>query len=267
MSHQYSIRFLLNLKDKNIIFPENFLTEEIVKGIKPKVIHATLTYQPKGCYSCGHVFDKNIIKYGYKTSVIKIPSVCGFHTYLRLKKQRYLCKHCQSTFILKTTIVEKNCFISNSTKLAIAMNAKEKISEKDIAKNHNVSSSTVNRIIESFYEYYKPNFSYLPPNLCFDEFKSVKSASGAMSFIFCDANSGSIVDIVEDRRLHVLKAYFLQYTKRARNSVKTIVIDMYQPYITLIKEMFPKADIIIDKFHLVQLFSRAFNKTRVKCMN
>src|SRR5690606_37650214 len=69
------------------------------------------------------------------------------------------------------------------------------------------------------------------------------------------------------RRLHVLKDYFLRYSKKARYSVETIVIDMYSPYISLIQEVFPKAKIIIDKFHIVQLFNRALNKTRIAVMN
>ncbi len=267
MSHSNFILSLLNLKDKNIFFDNNFYSEGTVNNVTVKFFHGTLTYTPKACYSCGHVFDGKIIKYGFKTSTIKIPNVSGFNTYLKLKKQRYFCKHCNSTFTLETSVVNRNCFISNNTKLAIALNAKDKISEKDIAKNHNVSHSTVNRVIDSFYEYYKPTFNYLPKHLCFDEFKSVKSAAGAMSFIFCDAESGKIIDIVENRRLHVLKDYFLQYSKAARFSVKTIVIDMYSPYISLIKMVFPKAKIIIDKFHILQLFSRALNKTRIKVMN
>lgn len=267
MSHTNSIINLLNLKDKNIKFNDNFYSEGTIKGVETKFFHGTLTYKPDACYNCGHVFDENIIKHGFKTSTIKIPKVSGFDTYLKLKKQRYFCKHCNSTFTLKTNIVNENCYISNNTKISIALSAKEKISEKDIAKNHNVSHSTVNRVIDSFYKEYKPKYNYLPKHLCFDEFKSVKSASGAMSFIFCDSDTGNIVDIVEDRRLHVLKNYFLKYSKAARNAVKTIVIDMYSPYISLIESIFPNAKIIIDKFHIVQLFSRALNKTRIMIMN
>lgn len=75
-----------------------------------------------------------------------------------------------------------------------------------------------------------------------------------MSFIFCDADTKQIIDIVEDRRLSSLQAYFKRYTEEARSRVKHIVIDMYAPYISLIKELFPHAKIILDKFHLVQLF-------------
>ena len=58
MYHHHSIRNLLNIKDKNIIFDENFCTEETVKGVQSKVFHGTLTYQPKACYACGHIFDE-----------------------------------------------------------------------------------------------------------------------------------------------------------------------------------------------------------------
>lgn len=268
MSHlNNSILNLLNLKDENIFFDENFYSEDVINTRTVKIFHATLSYTPKACYCCGHVFDGMIIKHGYKTSTLKIPNVSGFSAFLKLKKQRYFCKHCHSTFTLQTNVVHKNCFISNNTKLAIALDAKNKVSEKDIAQRHNVSHSTVSRVIDSFYEYFKPNFNYLPQHLCFDEFKSVKSAAGAMSFIFCEAESGKIIDIVEDRRLHVLKDYFLQYSKVARSSVQTIVIDMYSPYISLIETVFPRAKIIIDTFHILQLFSRALNKTRIKVMN
>ena len=35
---------------------------------------------------------------------------------------------------------------------------------------------------------------------------------------------------------------------------------------SLIREMFPNAEIVIDRFHIVQLLSRALNKTRVNTM-
>ena len=107
-----------------------------------------------------------------------------------------------------------------------------------IARRHQVSHSTVNRIIHNFYESQTLNFNYPPENLCFDEFKSVKAAQGHMSFIFDDADTKQIIDIIEDRRLNSLQSYFKPYTKEARARMKHIVIDMYVPYISLIKVLF-----------------------------
>ena len=267
MSSLDCIKNILNLKDPNIYFKHNYYSEEIINNIESKVFTGFLSYEPAACSSCGCTFDNQIIKHGFKASLIKLPQVSGFNSYLRLKKQRYYCKHCSSTFSLSSSVVQKNCFISNNTKLSVALALKNKISEKDIAKNHNVSHATVNRVLDHGFCNYSPQFNYLPHNLCFDEFKSTKSADGAMSFIFCNAENGQILDIVENRRLSKLMQYFYRYSKKARSSVKRIVIDMYSPYISLIKKLFPKAKIVIDKFHIVQLFHRSLNKTRIQVMN
>ena len=141
---------------------------------------------------------------------------------------------------------------------------KNKISEIDIAKRYRVSPNTVERIIDSYYDGQKLYKHHLPEVLSFDEFKSVKSADGAMSFHMCDGKTGKTIDIVEDRKLNSLLKYFTYFTHKARSKVKLIVIDMYSPYISLIKKMFPNAKIIIDKFHIVQLISTSLNKTRIK---
>ena len=50
-----------------------------------------------------------------------------------------------------------------------------------------------------------------------------------MSFNMCDGKTGKILDIVEDRKLNSLMKYFSYFTRKARNKVKLIVIDMYSP--------------------------------------
>ena len=267
MSHSYSIRNLLEIKDKNITFPLDYIHNEIIKGVRSKIISATLTYVPIHCSNCATLFDHQIIKHGFKKSRITLIKISGFNTFLDLKKQRYLCRHCQSTFTCTTNLVETNCYISNPVKTALFLEAGHKKSECDIARELNVSHSTVNRVINDSSEQHSINFNYLPPVLCFDEFKSVKSAEGNMSFLYCDAMNGTIIDILEDRRLSHLKTYFLRFPKTVRASVTHIVIDMYTPYMRLIKEVFPKAKIVLDKFHVVQLLSRALNKTRIRFMN
>jgi len=266
MSTQNYIINILELKDNNITFSENFYHKENIKGIAHKVFEATLSYVPKYCYKCGVAFDSKFEKHGFITSNIKIPDVVGYKSILRLHKQRYICKHCNKTFTLSSSITDYGCFISNNTKWKIASDLRNKISECDIARSNNVSPNTVERIMDSYYETVKIYKNYLPRILSFDEFKSVKSADGAMSFNMCNGETGQIIDIIEDRKLFSLMKYFGRYSHKARASVKYIVIDMYSPYVSLIKKMFPNANIVIDSFHIIQLISRSLNKTRIKVM-
>jgi transposase len=79
---------LCNFWELYFAIPGNSSLQQTVQC---KVFHRTLTYQPEACYACGHVFDEQIIKHSFKNSLIEIPSVSGFHAYLKLRKQRYLC--------------------------------------------------------------------------------------------------------------------------------------------------------------------------------
>lgn len=266
MSNQNYITEMLELKDNNIIFSENCYYKEKIDNVVHKIFEGYLTYQPSHCYKCGVAFDSGFEKHGFISSDIVVPDVAGYKTILRLHKQRYLCKHCNKAFTLKTSVTDYGCFISKNTKWKIARDLRDKISEKDIAKNNNVSPNTVERVMDSYYNNLKLYKHYLPKVLSFDEFKSVKSADGAMSFHICNGETGQTIDIVEDRRLFSLLKYFNYYDLKARHSVKYIIIDMYAPYVSLIKKMFPNAKIVIDSFHLVQLISRSLNKTRVRAM-
>ena len=264
MSQQYSIKNLLNIKDENIHILENEVTTEEIKGIKTKVIHAKLTYDTD---ECPHCQAQEIIKWGTKTSNIKITKIAEYNSILRLQKQRLKCKSCGKTFIAKTSLVNKNCHISNEVKLAAILKLQKVVSEKDIAEDLNVSSNTVNKIVNSFHKEHLPDKNYLPEVLCFDEFKATRDCEGAMAFIYCDWNTGKIIDILSDRRLTHLKEYFSQFSLEVRSKVKHIVIDMYKPYMSLIGDLFPNAKVSLDRFHIVQLISRSFNKTRIKIMN
>lgn len=267
LSNNYILK-LLNIKDNNIKFLGNCYTKNI-KGVNNTIIDAVLSYIPSNCEKCGVSFSskKDYEKKGFdKGSYVIIPPIIKFHSRIFLKKQRIKCLHCNCSFVCKTNLVDKHCFISNTTKQAIASDLTKKRSEKDIAFDYNVSPNTVQRVIDSYYEGKKLYKHHLPEVLCFDEFKSVKSSKGKMSFIFCNGKNGKLIDIVEDRKLNNLLSYFSYYSKEARYKVKHVVIDMYSPYISLINKVFPNASIIIDKFHLVQLITRALNKTRIMAM-
>ena len=69
MSQIHSIINLLNIKDKNISLLQDEVTTELFKGIYHKIIHAKLTCSP---HECPHCQSKNIIKWGYKISDIKL---------------------------------------------------------------------------------------------------------------------------------------------------------------------------------------------------
>lgn len=266
MSISNSIRLTLNIKDENLNFSDNCVSEVMIDGVLSLVYEANLSPStPNYCPKCGCMnSDFDIIKNGSKYVMIKLPRVSNRKTILKIKKQRYFCKHCSQTFIADTSCVERNHSISYNVYHSALLDLKTKQSVKDISKRLDISHGTLNSWLHELSDNFIVNLNTLPENLCFDEFKSVGSK---MSFICMDAATGEVLDILQDRTLSFLKSYFFRFPKEARDKVKTVCIDMYEPYISLIHACFPNANIITDRFHIIQLVNRSFNSTRINIMN
>ena len=195
--------------------------------------------------------------------MVKIPKQGNCLTRLVLHKQRFLCKHCNNTFIAQTSLVNRNKNISNNTNLQIRLELMEKQSEKDIAKRMDVSVSVIDRILNEISSHTVLRHPTLPKSMNWDEFKATKDTKGKMAFIITDNDSGNLFDIHDSRKSRDLEKYFRRYSKQERDNVKHISIDFYSGYIYLAKKLFKNADISIDRFHIVIQVYNALNSTRI----
>lgn len=272
MSQSNYTRNILNIKDENIIFNENCLETIKFGSITTMVFHGILTYTPSVCPNCGCLYESNpetIIKYGFKKNCkVKLPKVSNYNTILLLDKQRFYCKHCHSTFIANTDLVDFHKQISNNTETSIKLELMEKGTEKDIARRNNVSSSTVNRILHSISEdKLIKNSGKLPSVFGIDEFKATKDTISKMAFIIVDQNKHNIFDINNSRLSLDIEKYFKRYSKKERDKVKFITMDLYKPYYKLMSNLFRKATLISDRFHIVIQVRDALDNTRIKLCN
>ncbi|MDR0922344.1 MAG: hypothetical protein LBM95_08180 [Lactobacillales bacterium] len=78
-------------------------------------------------------------------------------SFVKLHKQRFECLSCGVRFTAKTSFVESSCFISNLLKVEIPQKLAIKISMADIARELNVSTSTVYRSFNTYYEDHQIN--------------------------------------------------------------------------------------------------------------
>ena len=272
MSHSNYTRNILNIKDENITFEENCLKEVNIKGKIVKVFHGKLSYIPDVCPKCGCLYESNpetIIKYGLKKNCnIKLDKVSNYSTILELDKQRFFCKYCESTFIATTNVVDFHKQISNNTKTSIKLELMKKGSEKDIARRNNVSTCTVNRILDDISkDKLVKNNGVLPTIMGIDEFKATNDTISKMAFIIVDQNKRNIFDINNSRLSNDINKYFKRYSKQERDKVQFITMDLYKPYYKLMSNLFKNAILIADRYHIVIQARNALDNTRIKLCN
>ena len=244
---------LIGIKDPNIIISLVFETDTHIE------IQAKLDYPAPSCPHC----HGKMIKYDFqKTSKIPLLEQAGTPTLLRLKKRRFQCKNCRRVTVAETSIVEKNCQISNLVRQKVTQLLTEKMSLTDIARRLRVSTSTVYRKLDQFT--FKKHYDKLPAVMSWDEFGFKK---GELAFVAQNYETNELITILDNRRQTTIRNYFLKYPLKARQQVQFITMDMSGAYIPLAKKLFPNAKIVLDRFHIIQHLGRAFLKTRIAIMN
>lgn len=268
MTHTDYTKNILNIKDNNVYFYENCLEIRKDKNVEVKVFHGYLTYIPDYCEHCGCINEghKDIIKWAFdKNCLVKLPKVSNFNTILLLDKQRFYCKNCNSTFTAKTSLVDFHKQISNNTKLSVILDLMKKGSEKDISERNNISTNSTNRILDEISkDKLVKNNGLLPEVIGIDEFSATKDTISKMAFIIVDHTNKNIFDINNSRKSIDIEKYFKHYSKKERDKVKFITLDLYKPYYKLMHSLFRNAILIPDRFHIVIQVRNALDKTRIK---
>ena len=76
-----------------------------------------------------------------------------------------------------------------------------------------------------------------------------------------------LIELIHDRLSKTIIEHFIKnYSLSERQAVKTVSIDLNANYQSVIHKIFPNAQIIVNRFHIVQLYSRALDQVRISCL-
>ena len=276
------IKNLTGLTDNLIKFSPKFKDSERIKVIQAVPSSQSVHHQfermthnevylrqsyPSACPHCGRLMRKN----GFKTVYLKGLDIAGLPTILVVEKQKYICPRQEGCPELTTDLarihgIDKNHQILDKVKQQALLALTEKRSVKDISANLHISEGTVNRLFPQLAPQFKANYKFLPPVIAFDDFSSGKFAATQMSMALMNPQTHELLDIIESRNSYALRKYFYRYDFHARAKVKLVIVDLYQPYRTIVRDLFPNALIVADRFHIIAQAYRAVNQIRIQTM-
>ena len=82
-----------------------------------------------------------------------------------------------------------------------------------------------------------------------------------MVFVSQHNDTKNIITILDGRTQTVIWNHFLRHQRKVGAKVKCITMDMFSPYYDLAKRLFPNAQIVLDRFHIIQHLNRAMDQT------
>ena len=217
-------------------------------------VHLRMQQRLHRCPACGSLTSK---VHDYRTQLVRDVSVSGYETILHLRKRRHVCPKCGKRFDERIGFLPRYRQFTNRVNLQIYEQLKKCRSIKDIAEDNNMSPPTAAKIINEI------NFKTrkLPEVLAIDEFRG--NAEGErFQCILADPKNRRVVEILPNRRHEMIRHYLGRFPNK--RDVRFVVMDMTGGYRRLMKELFPWATIIVDKYHYVRQITYALERVRVE---
>ena len=219
-----------------------------IKLQKHKIYEAELL-QP-ACPFCGSL---DLLHNGHLITNIHYPTAnASLPVIIRLAKQRVKCRTCERWSMAQSELVNKYCSISNASKLKVVSALTEDRSMTSIARENNISINTVHTGLLT------------ATNIC--QLIQLLMSYRQLHFICLDGDNHQVVQILRTRYKKTLLKYFGRFSHQARANVKTVTMDLNFYYQDIVRACFPNAQIVIDRFHMIQMLTRSFNSLRVQVM-
>ena len=243
--HNHCINKLLNLKGvivKKIIHADSFVKIMLETNPKEQI-----------CPACGKSTKKI---HDYRMQTIKDLPFQLKHCYLILHKRRYVCS-CGKRFYEDYEFLPR--YFHRTTRLTafIASALHENRPLSSIAQMYNVSTATVNRILDTiFFDVPK-----IPSVLAIDEFKGNAGGQKYQCILVVPVRH-SVLDISCHPVLRPVYPLISAHFLKERYQVKFFVCDIWRPYTELAAAFFPNASIMIDKYHFIRQVTLAIEKVR-----
>jgi transposase len=244
-----------------LVLPELKVTAFKKSQILSSVIQAKKVSKFEVCPKCAtpssSIYDRRIV-------TLRDAPVRGHGMRLSVKKRRFFCKPCKKPFTEPIPGVGKGHRTTQRYRRGVVWACSTFTDLKEVRKAYRCSSGF---IYKTLYERIqtklgeKLNYPW-PSTIGIDEhFFTRRRGRSEFVTIFTDFNNKRLREAAFGKVKGELLAQISHI--QGRENVKNAIIDMSDGYRSLIREHFPNAKIIADKFHVLRLLTPALNKHRV----
>jgi transposase len=241
---------------------------EVVKQVfldDCNLLHVEKNTTEERCSYCGfsssHVHD-------WRTRKVRDLSVLGKPLYLFVRVNRYRCHNCDEVFSQPFESIGPNKQQTNRYREYLyEMCHGSTIQE--VSQKEKVPYTTVERIFYSIAkEKEMKHLVKLETDLgnndiviSLDEIAVRKGHR--YETVLMDAQSGCVLGM-EHQRSYDSTKILLTKNILSNKFIRTVVLDMWDPFHKAVKSIFPEACIVVDKYHVVQKVTQALDQVRKK---
>ena len=193
--------------------------------------------------------------------VIRDRNILDKEVFLHLTSRQFHCEDCGRYFQEVFSFVSKHKNQTHRLEKYLYLCLTDS-SFKEVAIRENILWDVLDSIFKRYSQReIAEHLDYFPKRLGIDEF-AYKKGKKEYAVVLVDLDTGLIWDILEHRHKEYLKTYFLAKGDVFCNGVEVFSCDMWEGFSTTAKEVFPHADVVIDRFHFFQHCNKVLDSIR-----
>lgn len=244
----------MNNYSKEMFDFKELKVEKIIMEGGKKYVYAKCSIEMQECPSCQKMAYKSK---GYgNTRYIRDIEIAGYPGVIVYKPKRLRCE-CGKTFTVKCADIPSRNNISVRQKEKILADLSTRRSFKEIARDNEVSATTVSNIADQI----SYPLDEIGEVVGIDDFKGNLDGNKFQT-VMTNPVTKKITNIYATRSKDDLLSEISKIPKYKREKVKFYICDMNETYIYIGKMLFWNAEIVIDKFHYTQVVTTAVNNVR-----
>ena len=245
-----------------VLLPELILEKSYYVAGGHKIFHCVKKKMQEYCPYCA---SGEYWTHEYRTVTVRDEPIRGKEIILKIKKRRLRCKACKKTFNEPVPGVMPRGRFTQRFKRSLNWACQNFRDLKKVRKAYRCSTDTVYKAhYEQLRINLKRNINYeWPATIGIDEHafrRASRGQSTTFATMIVDFKNKRPMELVDGKTGWQLKEA-LEYIP-GRENVTTVALDLSDPYKKFVKEFFPNANMVADKFHVLRLLNHHIMRRR-----
>jgi transposase len=200
--------------------------------------------------------------YDRRLTTVKDAPVRDTIVFLKIEKRRFWCKNCRKPFTEYIPGIRKGSRTTERFKRAVLWACENFVDLERVQRCFRVSSGYVFKTLYTRLEEKLRMRQYPWPSTIGIDEHSFRRMRGRTEFasIFVDYPNRRVFELAQGKTTDELRAQLGHID--GRENVKNAIVDLCDPFKNFVKNQFPNAKIIADKFHVLRLITPALMKKR-----
>ena len=91
---------------------------------------------------------------------------------------------------------------------------------------------------------------------------SMRKGKGSLVTVVSDIEGGNLIEMIDSHRQQELVKILIKQPFEVREQVEEVSVDMWGGFPKVIQQVFPNAQVVIDRFHVMKAVNQDLNKLR-----